>query len=235
MATGARMPRGIVLFNPYIENVVSYLQEGTPTTNADRLGVLPAEVTKFTEFFTQWEPLYSKYSDKKKSRTTSIKDQLLVIIDNVITFDQTYHILDRIAASPNVTVDDMETFNIKKGVLQKTPRSNSSSIITDQVTVTMQSLGGGIMSIKCYSPTSQRAGIQEDADCVQYLYQVGDPAPVSAMSAGLIKDLSPKAVFTLALGADSALKNLYIYFRWFNTRHPELAGPWSGLQIAGIL
>lgn len=234
MAKGTRMPRGIDPFNLYFVNAVSYLQDGTPT-NAERLGIVPEEVTKLAAFLAGWLPLYGKYSDKKKSRTTSIKDQLLVLIDNVVTFDQTNHILDRIAASLNVTVDDLETFNIKKGVLQKSPSSAGSNPIGEQVTVTMQPLGGGMMSIKCYSMTGQRAGIGEGADCVQYLYQVGDAAPVSAEVAGLIKDLSPKAVFTLLLGAASSTKTLYIYFRWFNTRHPEIAGPWSGLQIAVIV
>ncbi|MEI6555786.1 MAG: hypothetical protein WCL70_09370 [Paludibacter sp.] len=235
MATGARMPRGIDQFNIYFPNAVNYLQEGTPKTNAERLGVLPEEVAALNDSLTAWTPLYSKYSDKKKSRTTSIKDQLLVIIDNVVTIDQNNHILDRIAASPYVTIDDLVTFNIKKGVLQKSPASAGSSPISEQVTATIQSLGGGMMSIKCYSMTGQRAGIMEDADSVQYLYQVGGQAPESAEAPGMIKELSPKAVFTLSLGAGSALKNLYIYFRWYDTRHPELAGPWSSLQIAGII
>ncbi len=232
---GARMPRGIDQFNIYFTNAVSYLQEGTPKTHAERLGVLPTEVTTFTGFITEWSPLYGKYSEKKKFRTTSIINQLYLIIDNVVTFDQTNRILDRIAASPNATVDDLVTFNIKKGLLQKSPASAGSSPISEQVTVTFQSLGGGMMNVKCYSMTGQRAGIPDDADSVQYLFQVGGQAPESADAPGMIKELSPKAVFTLSLGSGSALKNLYIFFRWYDTRHPELAGPWSGLQIAGIL
>jgi hypothetical protein len=235
MATGARMPRGIDQFNVYFPTAVSYLQEGTPKTNAERLGVLPTEVTAFEGFLTVWIPLYSKYNEKKKFRTTSIIEQLHVIIDNVVTFDQTNRILDRIAASPNVTVDDLVTFNIKKGVLQKSPSSAGSNPINELVTVVMTPLGGGMMQVKCYAVSGQRAGIPDFADSVQYIYQVGGQAPASAEEPGLIKELSPKGVFTLSLGSASALKNLYIYFRWFDTRHPELAGPWSGLQIAGIL
>jgi hypothetical protein len=235
MATGTRMPRGIDQFHLYFGNAVSYLQDGAPTTNAERLGVLPAEVTQMAGYLADWIPLYSRYSDKKKSRTTSVKDQLLVLIDKIVTYDQTNHILDRVAASPNVTVDDMETFNIKKGVLQKSPGSGGSTPISEQVTVTMQPLGGGMMSIKCYGMTAQRAGITGGADSVQFLYLVGDTAPVSAEAAGLTKELSSKAAFTLLLGAGSSTKTLYIYFRWFNTRHPELAGPWCALQIAVIV
>jgi hypothetical protein len=235
MATGARMPRGIDPFNIYFTHAVSYLQEGTPTTNAVRLGILPDELTTLTTFLADWNPLYDKYSDKKRSRTTSIKDQLLILIDDVISFDQDKHILDRIASSPNVTVDDLVVFNIKRGLLQKSPTTAGSSPITDLVTVTIQPKGGGMLTIKCYSVTGQRAGIFEDADSVQYVYQIGDPVPASPDMPGLIKELSPKGVFTLSLGAGNKLKNLYIYFRWFDTRHPELAGPWSELQIAAIV
>jgi len=235
MSTGARMPRGIDPFSPYFGTAVSYLKEGEPQTNAERLGILPAEVTRLETYLAEFIPLYGKYSEKKKFRTTAIIEQLRLIMENVVTFDQSNRILDRIAASPNVTVEDLVTFNIKKGLLQNTSRISSSTIIKEQVTVVIQPLGGGIMSVKCYSPTGQRAGIPDDADSVQYLYQVGGQAPDSAEAPGLIKELSPKAVFTLSLGSGSALKILYIYFRWYDTRHPELAGPWSGLQIGGIL
>ena len=235
MTTGARIPRGIDDFNPYFTNAISYLSDGTPTTNAVRLGVLPAELAELTGFATTWAPLYLKYSDKRNSRTTAVKDQLLEIIDNVVTFDQNNHILDRIAASPNVTIVDLETFNIKKGSLQKTTRTVSTTPIIEPVTVTIQPIGGGSATIKCYSTTGQRASIYDGADSVQYLYQVGDTAPSSAEAPGLTKDLSTKASFTLALGSASSAKNLYIYFRWYNTKHPELAGPWSSLQTTLIL
>ena len=61
MTTGARIPRGIDDFNPYFTNAISYLSDGTPTTNAVRLGVLPAELAELTGFATTWAPLYLKY------------------------------------------------------------------------------------------------------------------------------------------------------------------------------
>lgn len=234
MATGTRIPRGIDEFNPYIVNTNAYLLLGAPT-NAERLGILLSEMAKWTEFANDWAPLYTKYSDKKSSRTTAVKDQLLEIIGNVADFDQSVHFLDRIAASANVTIVDMETFNIKKGVLQKQTRSSSNTPITEPVTVTIQPVGGGMVTIKCYSTTGQRASIYSEADSVQYLYQVGDTAPSSAEVPGLTKELSTKAIITLNLGSAASGKNLYIYFRWYNTKRPELSGPWSALQTSLIL
>jgi hypothetical protein len=234
MTTGPRIPRGIDDFNPYIVNTTAFLHSGVPN-NAERLGILIAELEKWSAFAGAWSPLYSKYSDKKSSRTTVVKDQLLEIISNTVDFDQSVHFIDRIAASPNVTIVDMEAFNIKKGVLQKTSRGSSSTPIAESVTVTIQPIGGGTMSLKCYSTTGQRASIYSGADGVQFLYVVGDVPPVSAEAPGLSKELSTKATITLSLGSGSSGKNLYIYFRWYNTKHPELSGPWSALQTSLIL
>jgi hypothetical protein len=234
MITGPRIPRGIDDFNPYIVNTTAFLQAGEPT-NAERLGILISELEKWSGFAAAWAPLYTKYSDKKSSRTTVVKDQLLEIISNTVDFDQSIHFIDRIAASPNVTIVDMEAFNIKKGVLQKTSRGSSTTPIAEPVTVTIQPIGGGTMSLKCYSATGQRASIYSGADGVQFLYVVGDVPPVSAEAPGLSKELSTKAIITLSLGSGSSGKNLYIYFRWYNTKHPELSGPWSALQTSLIL
>lgn len=235
MADQSRIPRGIEDFNPYLINTSAYLSAGAPTTNAARLGITEEEVTQWKGYLTNWSPLYLKYSDKRNSRTTAVTDQLYQIIDNVIGFDQSNHILDRIAASTSVTIVDLTTFNIKKGALQKASRTIPQKPIIEPVTVTIQPIGGGSVTIKCYSSTGARPGIYGAADCVQYLFQVGDTAPVSAESASLSKDLSTKGAFTLQLGPGATGKSLYIYFRWYNTRHPELAGPWSGLQTTLLL
>ena len=233
MSDGSRIPRGVDEFNPYITNTSAYLTAGTPT-NAERLGILEEECNKWTGFVTIWTPLYVKYSDKKNGRTTAIKDQLHDIIDQCVALDQSCRILDRIAASPNVTIVDMETFRIKKGALQKTTRSVSTTPITETPIVAVQPLGGGSLAIKCHNSTS-RASILVGADSVQFVYSVGVTPPTSAEQDGLSKELSTKASFTLALGASTSAKFLYIYFRWYNTKHPELASPWCSLISTLIL
>jgi hypothetical protein len=233
MADGSRIPRGIDEFNPYITYTNNYLKEGDPN-NAQRLSISEEESNKWSGFVTNWIPLYVKYSDKKNGRTTAVIDQLHDIINQCVLFDQNSHILDRIAASPNVTIVDMETFRIKKGVLQKTTRSFSNTPISETPIVAVQPLGGGSLAVKCHSTTS-RASIVDGADSVQYIYLVGNTPPSSAEQNGLSKELSTKAAFTLALGADTSTKFLYIYFRWYNTKHPELASPWSAMISTLIL
>lgn len=235
MPDGSRIPRRIEPFNAYIVNTNAYLQEGTPTANADRLGILPTEKAQWSAFLTAWTPLYIKYSDKKNTRTTAVKDELMNIIGNCVRFDKSNHILDRIAASPNVTIADMSIFNIKKGALQKATRTIPTTPISEPVYALIRPIGGGSFTIKCYSNSSKRASILEGADSVQYAYLVCDTPPSSAEITGLSKEISSRASFTLALGAGSSAKYLYIYFRWYNTRHPLLAGTWSALQTALIM
>jgi len=234
MSGSTRISRGINEFNSYITTTSSYLAAGTPT-NASRLGITEAEVAIWIAFATTWTPLFAKYCDKKNSRTTAVRDQLLVVIDQTVDFDQTNHILDRIASSVNATVSDLETFNIKSGVLKKTTHSKSSTPITESITVTLQPIGGGLVQIKCYTSTGQRAGILDDADTVHYMYAVGTTPPLSADADGLKSGLSTKGIFSLDLGASSSGKYLYIYLRWYDTCYPTLAGPWCALQTTLIV
>ena len=234
MTVAPRIPRGIDDCNQYLVSTNNYLDAGTPN-NAERLGILPAEVTKWAGLANRYQPLYLLYSDKKNSRTTAVKDELLSIIDELADLDQTSHLLDRIAASPNVTIADMETFNIKKGILQKTTRSVASTPLTNRVVAAIHPLGGGSVTIKCRNLSSERASIDEGANCVQYAFQVGNAAPVSADAPNLRREVSTRASFVLALGSASSAQSLFIYFRWYHTKHPELAGPWSALMTTLIL
>jgi hypothetical protein len=234
MSNVIRIPLTIDKFNPYIRNTNSYFLAGTPT-NAVRLGLTPDEVTKWTSFETKWDTLYSKYSDKKGSRTTSIIDKLNAIITNCRTFNKSNNILNRIASSPNVTIDDLELFGIKKGELGKTSRSILTSSITEMVLPKLHPIGGGSISVKCFVAAGKTAHIIEGANSVQYTYILGSIAPTSAQVTGLVKELSTKARFTLALGAENAEKHLYIFFRWYNTKYPSLAGPWTTVQTTMIL
>jgi len=235
MASGRRISRSINVFDKYIQNTSSYLESGTPVTNGERLGLSESEVTEWLAFKDEWIPICLKYNDKTNSRTQSVINNLYAIIDRTISFDQDNHILDRIAASSKATIDDFGIFNINGGVLPKTTRSLPTSRISEPVTVTFQLLGGGDILIKCYSLSGKRASIYEGADCVQFLYQTGSTPPASADEDTLKLGLSTKGLFTLPLGPGSSGKNLYIYFRWFNTKHPELAGSWSALQITMIV
>lgn len=235
MATTSRIPRTIDPFHNYINSTAEHLEAGTPETNATRLGFSPQETSGWTGFKVRWNPLYEKYKDKQTSRTTAVKNQLLLLIGETIEYDKSYNFLDRISVSLAVTVDDLAIFNIKKGLLEKTTRTIPSTAIKESVEPILQPFGGGNISIKCYSSTSARASIFGDADSVQYLYVVGTTPPDSVNSTDLVPGLSTRATFDIPLGAENGGKRIYIFLRWYNTKHPELAGPWSDMQTSFLL
>ena len=234
MPDRSRIPRAIDRFNNYLSNTNSYLV-AVNSANAIRLGILPAEVARWTAFVNEWNPLYLKYIDWKGSRTTAITDQLHSIIASCVKFDQTNHLLDRIAASPVVTVSDMEIFNIKKGILLKTTRTRPLGVLTEPVFAAIQPIGGGTVSIKCRCASGGRAAIFAGADAVQFNYTVGDAAPDAADAYGLKSEISTRASIYLALSPACSGKHLYIYLRWYLVKHPALAGPWSSVQTVLIL
>jgi len=234
MPDRSRIPRGIDRFNNYLSNTNTYLI-AVNAANATRLGILPAEITRWTAFVSEWRPLYLKYIDGKGSRTTAITDQLHAIIAGFVKYDQTNHLLDRIAASPVAEVADLQTFNIKKGMLLKSTRTRTQVTLTEPLFATIQPIGGGSVSVKCRCASGGRAAIFAGADAVQINYAIGDTAPGSADAYGLQREISTKASIILTLGSASSGKHLYIYCRWYLIKHPSLAGPWSSLQTMLIL
>lgn len=235
MAGESRIPVTIRLFNPYIRNTDGYMLEGTPL-NWIRLGWSQEWIDKWSDIHARWRPLHSKYSNKEETRTTSIKNQLLALIRECKDYDKEHHLLDTIAASPNGIISDMETFHIKKGLLQDNTHTVGHTPLKDEVFAIIISIGGGEMEIKCRTANdSSKPSKPKGMDCVQYVYQIGGTPPTSAAVAGLIKDSSTKASFVLHLGADKADQKLYIFFRWYSTKHPELSGPWSTIQTKMIL
>lgn len=235
MTAGTRIPRTINGFGTYIVSTNAYILAGEPETNGVRIGMTQEEMKRWKAIETEYTPLLLMYNDVMNSRTRAIRNSLLGIIDETIAYDQENHILDRIAASPNATVYDLGAFNINGGVSPKTTRTRTVTAIKEPVSVTFIQLGGGIIAIKCYSTSGARAAIFSDADSVQFLYKTGTVPPTSVNEEGMKTGLSTKGSFNLELNPELKGKNLYIYFRWYNTRHPNLSGPWSELQITMIL
>ncbi|HNW50421.1 MAG TPA: hypothetical protein PKH79_05020 [Prolixibacteraceae bacterium] len=234
MSDRARIPRTIDAFNPYINLCVTYLSEGTPQTNEVRLGISVPEMTQLNQFLTKWNSVYPSYSDKKNSRTTAVTEELNLLIRDFCDYDHQQHLLDRIAASPNATVADLETFNIKKGLLEKGTHTRPNTPIEELVVPSIQLIGGGMLAFKCRCASGEGASIIEGANCVQFRFKTGTVPPVSVEDETLKSDLSTKANFTLNAGGENSGKYLYIYFRWYNTRYPALAGPWSVLYVSLI-
>ena len=235
MTGSTRTPRGIDSFNKYIVSVADYLQEGAPTTHAARLGITEEELKFILAILASWTLLYKLYGDKKNTRTTAVIDQLHNIVNRFLEYDRARHLLDRTASSPNTTIVDMETFNIRSGALRRKARSIISKSITEAVSAVVEAVGGGMVAVKCYSTESARPSIFSGGDCVQFAYTVGGTPPASVLASGLTQGFSSRASFSFSTGADNGGKSLYILFRWYNTKHPDLAGPWCAMVTIWLI
>lgn len=231
----SRIPGSINLFDHYMVTVRGYMHDGNPVTNADRLGITNTEQQTLDALCDEWIPLYALYQNKRSSRTLLVTDQLHAIIQRTKSYDKEHHILDRVAASPNVTITDLSTFNIKSDSLSKQNRTKPSKPIELQVVPEIKQIGGGELSIKCNNNFDARTAIVEDANEVEFRYLVGNEAPQSMNDPMLNQEASTKARFILKLGAENSGKTAYLYFRWYNSHYPELAGPWTTLQTALIV
>nr|WP_319397603.1 hypothetical protein [uncultured Carboxylicivirga sp.] len=227
MPSKSRIPVSINEFNTYLIATDSYLTEGTPETNATRLGILAQEQEIWHSFLTEWNNFFSSYSNKRSERTMLVTEELHSVIKKTKLFDQTSHLLDRIASSPNVTLTDLTVFNIKSGDLAKSSRSKPVTPIDTQVVPMIQQIGGGSLSIKSKNNHDERTAILKEANCVQYRYIISDTPPESVHDEALKQGLSTRATFVLETGANNAGKRIYLYFRWYHTSYQALAGPWS--------
>jgi len=229
--SNSRIPTSINPFNVYLNNTTNYLNEGEPK-NAERLGVTDDELALLSGIKTRWTPLFGLYTDKSNTRTQAVTAQLQDLINEFYTLNQTKHLLDRIAASSEVTVVDLQMFNIKNG---QSKHSVGVQPIQDVVITSIQLLGGGSVTFKCNAPGYSRPAIIDGADSIQVAFMIGTTPPESADDKGLRRDVTTKATFTLPLGSGNTGKYLYIYYRWYIVKHPELAGPWSALQTTLIV
>jgi hypothetical protein len=230
--TTSCIPRNKEKFNNYVHSTNIYLGEGTPP-NGKRLNIPEPHMVIWDGILTRWIGHYEKYLDKINSCTPAVINELNSIIDEAHNFDETTHFTARIAIADNATQTDFEMFHIPTGSGQKKGRTNQTPI-TDLVEMVLKPLGGASVSVKCYGKGS-RAAILDGANGVQYRYMVGVAAPTSAADKMLDTDVSSKSTFVLATGASNVGLQLYIYFRWYHTKHPEIAGPWSRLQTVILL
>lgn len=228
------IPTRIEDYNPYSHTTSNFLMEGGAIKNHERLG-LPLDLTnRWIGINAKWTTPFEKYMDKYKQRTPAVTDELMSIIAEAQQFDLDNKFLARIAISPNATVNDLEIFNIREGLRKGRTRTKPQLAITTQVDAQMQPIGGGSIKVKCYASGS-RPSIPEPGDSVQYRYITGETAPTSAEDSNLKMNFNTRSSFIISTGDNNVGLRLFIYFRWFNTRHQEIVGPWSKLESTIIL
>lgn len=250
-----RIPPNIPGFNTYVNNTDTYLVAGAPVTNGERLGLTPQNLTDWNAQRVNWrDTLYPKYSDPLQS-TSAVKAQVHNFMEDFRTFAQP--LLNVMAASPNATEDDEAVFNFTIG--HAAPVHHTTPI-ADGVVFEAKPIGGGDLHFSCRTAhDDHRASKAEEADSVQLAYEItdlrnnnnnggGTPTPPgpdrpgeerdnripTPADKGMTKEIFTKSQFTFHAGAENVGKRLVAFMRWYNTKHPELAGPWTAITVVVI-
>ena len=241
------IPRSIKGFNLYIIKTTAYLLAGTPV-NWSRFGWSAAEMADWEGFLTTWEPLFTLYSDRKGGYTTNIKNQLYGIIKACVDLNKSNHLLKSIEATRNVTVTDLETFNLSLANISGNEPHHvtaRTAPATELVYPTLKPIGGGIIRCKCFTEAaaSGRPKKLKGFDMIEYTYKVIAQAtdkglanvPTDPNDTTLTLKYTTKANFLLPTGTNNSGKIVCIFFRWVNSKHPDLNGPWNVCATTTIL
>jgi hypothetical protein len=249
MADKSRIPTDIPGFNMYISSSDDYQQ----ATRSDRsmpnslfLGWNSINSGDWANKRAYWrDVLYKKYSDPAQS-TSIIKKDVKIFITDFHTFGNP--LLDIAAANPGADTQDEEELHFKKKSSRKKP-THPHTRIEDKCFTTWLSEGGGSMKASSRSShDTKRPSLAEGADSVQYAWKIMETKPTTAGRTavpatnpapqhpddGTRQEVFTKATHDFRFGADKEGKFLCVWTRWYNTKHPELAGDWSQMQVVMI-
>jgi hypothetical protein len=194
-------------------------------TNGERLGLTTANTDEWHNKRLFWEgTLYPSYTNPN-TRTTTVNTQVKNFMQAFRDFGNP--LLEIVAASPVANESDEEALNFKAD--RKAP-TRPTTPLAEQCIASTQSLGGGQARFICRTEhDTARASLAEGADSVQIAYKIGEQPPQDPDD-GTKTIISTRASSVQALGADNSGKKLHYYVRWFNTKYPQFAGPWSAVK-----
>ena len=234
---GTRITREINPFNAYITSTDNFLQAISSGIihNWERLGLGTADAAEWHTRRQAWDTLFTTYNDASL-RTSIITTQVHNFIESFREFAGPQ--LNIMAASMNATEVDEGIFNF---VITPSNPTHSTTPIDDEVSVVVKHKGGGTIDFKCTDSegTAKAAG----SDSVQMAWMIleegvvppgpgptpppdGTPDPDDVEMA---KEIFTKSHFEKHFGTQNLKKRVVCYFRWYNTKHPDLAGPWTDI------
>jgi hypothetical protein len=234
-----RIPAAYVAFNIWKNNTSNFLWSDDPLNPGhkqyERLGLTLAEATAWQDETTAWNALWAKYTDKDQktlSVTRAARDMKLLLTRGG------RGIVNRIAANPAATEQDATIFNF---VLVRKKPEKPKTVIEAAVFAGVTRIGSGDLSIQArFKKDSKRPSLLPIADGVEYSYKVtstqpGDPATADPEGEGFRQRLVTKAKFVIKTGTANKGRFILIAFRWVNSKYPELAGPWSEIQVMVLI
>ena len=197
-----RISRSIDGFNTDITTTYNYLIKGCPPPigylNWQRLGWSADEMAQWQDFKQRWDPFYKLYLNKKGTRTTQIKDDMLLIIKETRAYDHLRNLYNRISVNPNATVTDFELFHILLNTsLALTSHRYAADPGTKSVGISLKKIGHLFHQLLVTSPDKKGRGKEDGVkDILVYVAITGsnEAAPnfgfvhyVEDVKRGLIK------------------------------------------------
>lgn len=221
-----------------------YQLAGTPS-NFSRFGWSALNSSDWHDKKVYWsDTLYPLYGDPMTS-TTAVKGNVKLFIEDFHVFGNP--LLNLAAASSAATHDDEVAMNFKIGRHEPTHRTVA---LSEKLILGALAQGGGDIHFTGRTSTdASRPSKPAGSDSMQlaFMIQGADDTPVpvppnpnpnpnpdpnklpSPDSSKFTKEILTRASITVHFGTDNTGKIIICAARWFNTKHPELAGSWSSL------
>jgi hypothetical protein len=228
MPDRSRIPTTLVDFDVYINTTDNFLQAIDPTSsqpNWQRLELKAAEANWWNTQRLFWrDTLYKKRGDKRL--------RTLIVNADVKDFraafkKQSARILDKIAVADAADNRDEAVFKLVLKKHRKKPGRHQTPI-EESVAIVVRREGGGRLHFICRaSDHAKRAAIPKTANSVEIGYSIGEAIDCDHTPHRII---STHASFSHDFAGAHIGKYIYVYARWYNTKHPRLAGPWSELM-----
>ena len=225
MPDKSRVPPTLNAFDVYINTTDNYLQAIDPLTsqpNWQRLELKSAEAAWWHGERVLWrDTLNPKRADKTK--------KTVVLTSEITNFRANFkkmsaRILDKIAAADAAGSVEEGTFNLILKKNRKKPGYHQMPI-ADPVGVSLKHMGGGRLHISCRAGHHlKRAALAAISNSVQLAFSFDAPGDPDHNAQQLI---FTRASFSHDFGGANVGRYVYIYARWYHTKHPQLAGPWS--------
>ena len=121
------IPRDIKEFDNYINSTNLYILLSTLTGNPAVLVVnwtrynwSALNLSDWQAFLAAWKPLHDKYMDKKGGYTTNVKNDLLIIIANVVKYAHENKLIELVKATRVLTSADCSAWRLPEDLAAPT-------------------------------------------------------------------------------------------------------------------
>lgn len=137
--------------------------------------------------------------------------------------------------------------------IHKIVKSKHEEGTKNTVVFTNKSFGAGVIKTECHSSGTQKLNpiastdtgsakktmrpskeMGYDVQMSSIIINIGDDLPTNADADEMEKIIKTKATFTRNFGTIFRGKLLCDFARWYNTKHPNIAGPWGELVTTVI-